>query len=514
MQGVMSNHTSPSKLRGRPSSYLHKACENCRRRKIKCDSVRPHCLPCRLRPPRSLEPCRYSHTPPDHTAQLASPTDENVVPRIQQGNPHVEQIYLSDPYPMKDVSLAIEPGYSVLPAVPVLQTAMEEPPQFAVKILIDAFLGRFSEDDFFFLEPLQFRQSALLPLPYGHPERPSPALLSAVYLWGTRISSKSPPPEFEYTEEDLLALTVHNLAHDIHLSRRMTHHTSFLVQTIQAEVLLSLWYLNAGETLLGRYHSMAATSFVGALHSSLLQFVSLEKGSSTPADGAEFAEREKVLWAVIVLDKMWLAASVLPSNSPASPMASSHTIPPTIIYWGHVPFGLLATASLLFERSVILSTAPIERQDFAEFLTLDQQLDAFQQGLPSMESPDCALPTDQTLLAAHSLANVASIRLHAPHIPIRPESTRRAFVAADRVISDFTRADVLDWNHANPIFGPFLSAVCTFYISHYHLGPHPQIVANLEILLNVLSTLSQLSPLIHHCYAVTQIYWSATTQGE
>ncbi|KAF7351836.1 hypothetical protein MVEN_01144700 [Mycena venus] len=360
---------------------------------------------------------------------------------------------------MKDESLTIEPGCSVLPEVPVLRTAMEEPPQFAVEILFEAFFGRFSDGGFFFLEPLQFRQSALLPLPYSHPERPSPALLSAVYLWGTRISSKSPPPEFEYTEEDLLALTVHNLAHDIHLSRRMAHNTKFLVQTIQAEVLLSLWYLNA-------------------------------------------------------------AASVLPSNPTASPMedsqTSSHTIPSTIThaYRGQVPFGLLATASLLFERSVILSTEPTDRQNFAEFSTLDQQLDAFQQHLPSMESPECASPANQTLLAANSLANVASIRLHAPHIPIRPESTRRAFLAADRIISDFTRADMLDWNHADPIFGPLLSAVCTFYISHYHLGLHPQIVANSETLLSVLSTLSKLSPLIHQCYAATQIYWSATTDGE
>jgi hypothetical protein len=39
-------------------------------------------------------------------------------------------------------------------------------------------------------------------------------------------------------------------------------------------------------------------------------------------DGAEFAERDKALWAILVLDKMWLAVSVLPSNPTASPMMS------------------------------------------------------------------------------------------------------------------------------------------------------------------------------------------------
>ncbi|KAF7351835.1 hypothetical protein MVEN_01144600 [Mycena venus] len=398
---------------------------------------------------------------------------------------------IGQPNGRKDEYLAIEPGCSVLPEVPVIQTAMEEPPQSVVEILIDAFFGRFSDGGFFFLEPLQLRQSALLPLPFGRPERPSPALLSAVYLWGTRISSKSSPPEFEYTEEDLLALTVHNLAHDIHLSRRMVHNTKFLVQTIQAEVLLSLWYLNAGEPLPGRYHCAAASSLAGALAPSFSHFVSMGEGSSSRTDGAEFAERDKALLAVIVLDKMWLAASVLPSNPSALQMedsqTSSHTIPSTIMhaYWGQVPFGLLATASLLFERSVILSTEPTDRQSLVEFSTLCHQLDAFQHCLPSMESSERALPASQILLVTYLLANVASIRLHAPHIPIA------------------------DWDYADPILG-----VCNFYIWHYHLGPNPQIVASLETLLSVLSTLSKLSPMIHQCYAATQIYWSAVMEEE
>ncbi|KAF8191875.1 hypothetical protein K438DRAFT_1970250 [Mycena galopus ATCC 62051] len=422
---------------------------------------------------------------------------------------------------MKDEFLALESGYLVLPAAPVLQTDMEEPPQPTVEILIDAFLGRFSDGGFFFLDPLQFWKSALLPLLFGHPERPSPALLCAVYLWGTHISSKSPSPELEYTTEELLALTVHNLSHDIHLSGRMAHNTHFLLQTIQAEILLSLWYMNASKPLPGRYHCAAASSFTGALPPSFPQFFSLGEGPSSRTDGTEFAERDKALRAVIVLEKMWLVASVLTSSPTASPIedchTSSHTIPPTIthMYWRHdSPFGLLATASLLFERTVILSTESIDHQSLMEFSALDHQLDAFQHYIPSMESSERATSANQILMVIHSLANVASIQLHAPHVPARPDSIRHAFLAAGRVVSDFTRVNVLDWDHADPILGPLLSAVCNFYISYYHLGLEPQILANLDTLLHVLSTLSELSPMIHQCYAATQLYWSAMTEGE
>ncbi|KAJ6457950.1 hypothetical protein C8R45DRAFT_1110291 [Mycena sanguinolenta] len=58
--------------------------------------------------------------------------------------------------------------------------------------LIDVFLGRFTNSGYFFLRSAQFRHSALLPLPFGHRDRPSPVLLSAVYLWASVLSHVTP----------------------------------------------------------------------------------------------------------------------------------------------------------------------------------------------------------------------------------------------------------------------------------------------------------------------------------
>lgn len=97
--GIMTESLGDSGPQGRPASYLHKACLNCRCginffvvstlttpsttdvAKLfalpllcvaitfvlmiiqGCDGERPICRRCRVQPPRSLTPCTYSHTP-------------------------------------------------------------------------------------------------------------------------------------------------------------------------------------------------------------------------------------------------------------------------------------------------------------------------------------------------------------------------------------------------------------------------------------------------------------------
>ncbi|KAJ7157126.1 hypothetical protein C8R46DRAFT_420135 [Mycena filopes] len=69
---------SSGRTTGRPSSYLSQACENCQRRKIRCDGERPVCRRCRLQPPRDLEPCRYSDGIP--TGDASSQVEEAMQP--------------------------------------------------------------------------------------------------------------------------------------------------------------------------------------------------------------------------------------------------------------------------------------------------------------------------------------------------------------------------------------------------------------------------------------------------
>ncbi|KAF7341659.1 Zn(2)-C6 fungal-type domain-containing protein [Mycena sanguinolenta] len=258
--------------RGRASSYLRRACENCRRRKIKCDGIRPTCHPCRLRPPRTLKPCRYTYAP-SHDVEQHYQSDDAIDPEESQSDMDTSRVYLSDPYPTENwPSREVDPPEATqndLPSVPErplsVESTMEEPSPYAAENLVDAFLNKFSEDGFFFLDPHEFRRSALLPVPFHHPARPSPGLLSAVYLWGTHIlSNYGRPPVHEYTVEELLALTVVNLAYDVHVSGPLMHRREFLSQTIQSEVLLSLWYLQTGQPLYGRYHCATASALAAA----------------------------------------------------------------------------------------------------------------------------------------------------------------------------------------------------------------------------------------------------------
>ncbi|KAJ7851889.1 hypothetical protein B0H13DRAFT_1904873 [Mycena leptocephala] len=397
-----------------------------------------HIQDCAVGPPRIC-------TKPVKTAGLYNETDvidivEGTQLRIPDTRTAGGEVFLSDPYSMKHAFPISGLGGSMLPNVRAIQSVMEEPSQAALEILVDAFLSRFFERGFFFLESLQFRQSTLLSLPFGHPDRPSPGLLGVVYLWGSYISSKRRQPVHDYTEEDLIGLAVHNLAQDtVHVTGPMTHLPQFFFHTVQAEVLLSLWYLNSGQ-------------------------------------------RVNALWAVLALDKLWAVASGLPSSVLFEtsalircPMFNIAQENPSMLplmstidtHFGHPPFAFLAKAALFLERSITVGNGPAggyspaqfndsphwsELQNPPEVFILALQVDNFRTSLPSLARNN-GFSVNHTLLVTHCLTNVAIIRLNAPHILNYPDSIGRAFLAAEQVVSDILLVETLAWDQVNPILG-------------------------------------------------------------
>ncbi|KAJ7863551.1 hypothetical protein B0H13DRAFT_2565127 [Mycena leptocephala] len=420
---------------------------------------------CAVGPPRIC-------TKPVKTAGLYNETDvidivEGTQLRIPDTRTAGGEVFLSDPYSMKHAFPISGLGGSMLPNVRAIQSVMEEPSQAALEILVDAFLSRFFERGFFFLESLQFRQSTLLSLPFGHPDRPSPGLLGVVYLWGSYISSKRRQPVHDYTEEDLISLAVHNLAQDtVHVTGPMTHLPQFFFHTVQAEVLLSLWYLNSGQVLPGRYHCAAAASLAAALDTpGSVEFMGPNPWMLTPTDVAEVNQRVNALWAVLALDKLWAVASGLPSSVLFEtsalircPMFNIAQENPSMLplmstidtHFGHPPFALLAKAALFLERSITVGNGPAggyspaqfndsphwsELQNPPEVFILALQVDNFRTSLPSLARNN-GFSVNHTLLVTHCLTNVAIIRLNAPHILNYPDSIGRAFLAAEQVVSD------------------------------------------------------------------------------
>ncbi|KAJ7196294.1 hypothetical protein GGX14DRAFT_473944 [Mycena pura] len=202
---------------------------------------------------------------------------------------------------------------------------LEEPPADIMEALVDAFLNNFTQVGFF-LDPACFRESALLACPFGHYKRPSPALLSAVYMWGARLSQAPLHPL--YNEDAFLVCALQNIHQDLG-----GQHPHRVMHSMQAEVLLSVYYLTLGRPVEGIYHSSAAVSLAISaglhMHKSASQALESEdqgvfrpglcmlETPLPPARGAqEETERIRAFWTVVVVNNYWVAAHGSPSAIP------------------------------------------------------------------------------------------------------------------------------------------------------------------------------------------------------
>lgn len=171
---------------------------------------------------------------------------------------------------------------------------------------MDAFLDNFTHVGFF-LDSSSFRRSALLAFPFGHYDRPSPALLSAVYMWGSRLSQA--PRHHVYNEDAFLVCTLQNIHQDLG-----GNHPHRVMHGIQAEILLSLYYLTLGRPVEGIYHSSAAVSLAISANLHLIKsaqitvqpaFGVLETPFSPPAHALEEGERINAFWTTLIVNNYW-----------------------------------------------------------------------------------------------------------------------------------------------------------------------------------------------------------------
>ena len=90
------------------------------------------------------------------------------------------------------------------------------------------------------------------PLPIGDHARPTPSLISAVYLWAVYLSPAL-NNTYGFDENTLLQGARHNLSQDLAGS-----HPFRVVHVMQAEILLSYYFLEHGKVLQGNYHANSA----------------------------------------------------------------------------------------------------------------------------------------------------------------------------------------------------------------------------------------------------------------
>lgn len=186
------------------------------------------------------------------------------------------------------------------------------------------FLRRFADSALFFLHP------RILSSPPAHsshnPGQPSISLLSVVCLWGCVLSPEATADG--YTEDTFHRSALRKLPADI---AAVSLHPRLLLQAIQAEVLLSYYYLHTARTVEGRCHYAAATSLalgagLNALGSSVQQrpevyplFPLADPHVLPPAENPEEEDqRVKAFWAVWILNNYWVAAQGYPSSIPSA----------------------------------------------------------------------------------------------------------------------------------------------------------------------------------------------------
>ncbi|KAJ7511801.1 hypothetical protein B0H11DRAFT_1953063 [Mycena galericulata] len=443
-----SSHSAESNIDN--SLQRGRACAYCRRRKMRCDGVRPVCGQC-FRTSRADE-CKYTDSQSRSKEEEDISQIESRIYELEHPEKAAEgSVLLHHPYhpPQNPPNLFQLSDSSVGsgPPRPAQSTADTwgngpEPPMDLVETLLDAFLP-YAHDWGFFLDISDFRRDTLLRLPMGHHSRPSPPLLTGVYLIGITLSHS---PTMKTHEKAFLSRTLSALP--VSLSgihpRKVTH-------ALQTEILLSNYFYAHGRLLEGRYHTAAAVSLMVSsvlpkINREQLPFQSLTEGE---IDG---------FWTTIILDKSWaVVLATQPNlqhqcdemfNTNSSLIDDTETST-------DVP--LLATATMLWERANSLMAGwdagmtPQESYNFySAFNTLDTRIQHFNTTIsPRGGSQD--VPDDRQLFVGRSIAHAAVIQLHETFCQTNPESKQRCSAAAKSILNLLASSGMHNFAFINPV---------------------------------------------------------------
>ncbi|KAJ7042001.1 hypothetical protein C8F04DRAFT_946494 [Mycena alexandri] len=462
------------------------ACFNCKRRKMRCDGAHPICGQCE-RANRS-DDCEYTNGQKRARAEILEESISRTESRIYElEHPHQNlnqfKVPLHQPY---------QPDRQRTPESTRHQSwaVSDEPPMDMVEKLIDFFLP-FSSEVGFFLNASRFRHSALIRHSIGHPSRPSPAVLAAVYLWGLRLS-KQP---FLTSQEPIFLSRALKL-----VTKGLSGiHPQKVIHNLQAEILISYYFFASGRFLEGKYHTAAAVSLgLGSSIHMVRSANSTSLGLLQPArDAVEEGERIHACWNAVILDKTWaVVLSEAPNLDHQHESCAVDTpwplemddyeqgeFSPTARYsntfhkfvncvptsdTGMSSIALLSKATILWQRADGLSRQwrPDMLRDQSitfqtSFCALDNLIDTFRGALVPLNR--IAHPTPamaRTLIVAHSIAHAATIRLHSV-VPLISDinARRKRLTAARAVLEIVVAAAPLHFDFINPIMGVRPSAL-------------------------------------------------------
>ncbi|KAG5726844.1 hypothetical protein E4T56_gene1093 [Termitomyces sp. T112] len=465
-----------------------KACINCRRRKIKCDGDRPSCGQC-ARSNGAFEDCEYPSSGPTQTEILedrisylqnrirqlenkSKPTEARLQSPYNGASPPRVKTKTAPTLPSAHSSPLSQPSSSRGSRLKSASASPVQEPPVDIRLTLINIFYQYSSRFGFFLNVERFHPSFIEPQQIGHYSRPTPALLNAIYLWGTYLA---PSPHDGCDEKAFLRNSLHHLSKDLSCS-----HPHKIIQGIQTEVLLSYYYLMNGKVLAGNYHANAAVSLclssgfhrirtpIGpAIFSSTSRSSPPQPSSPLPkaVDDIEEGERVDAFWAVLILNNTWIAIQESHSmfydlqtigvDTPwpmdtfeyqlqLLPSVSSGTIKGFLDSTNIEGFSIMALhakAAVLLEQATIYASNPeASDQRPSEISRLEAVIDQFQSQFPMVDRMDVTPSETDTLLMTQMMIHAATIKLHLPLLQKGETRSRQKTLAAAQAIAVLTHS--------------------------------------------------------------------------
>ncbi|KAJ6523525.1 hypothetical protein DFH09DRAFT_1420645 [Mycena vulgaris] len=366
---------------------------------------------------------------------------------------------------------------------------------------VDTFLDKFASSELFFLNSIIFYETALRLLPFGHPN----ARQALCFPPCTSGDRNSPNTKNAFLKSALKTLP-EDIA-DFPLNPRL------VVQTIQAQVLLSYYYLHSARPVEGRYHYATALSLAldAGLH--MLQshphavhppFPLVQTLLAPAADHQEVTERVKAFRSVLILNNYWVAVQGSSSAFPRSLRLET----PWSVGVDFSPAALLVYASTWLERIITFSArTPGLGRPFPKMGILIISLKVV---FRTKLSP---LPGDSTLLITHALTDLAIVRLHAPYASTSETSLGESLAAAGRIVFSLGGGAGDGTYDIAPILGALSGTICSVYVNELsslragendgrRQAEYQEIETRLMILMDIMSSFAATSPVIQHYLAV------------
>ncbi|KAF9237442.1 hypothetical protein BU15DRAFT_75985 [Melanogaster broomeanus] len=345
-----------------PTLQRGKACLRCRKRKMRCDGVKPACQQCvRAKKP---DTCQYDDGKGKTRTQLLREHIERLEQRIREledpeytspsvtlYDPHIHDQHLHYRSESSSSSLPDSPpstGFSA-PHSPFPPSASSSPQHSWIQGVPSPSPTPFSEVYHADHQPtVEFAQMLVdIVAPHRHQcllglhmgrlresfsrslmEQHHPCLTNAIFLWACYLSR---PGSLSEHESHYLNRSLEALGDALQYSNRV-------LDVIQASCLLSVYFLSNGRSLEGSYHATAAASLAiqCGLHGVMTNRLPIFETTGVmspfklepPKDVIEQGERILTFWQVFTLDRCWSAVLQKPTTIPDGSEGYSSIIMP------------------------------------------------------------------------------------------------------------------------------------------------------------------------------------------